>query len=40
MENNTGARHFYQSQGMSVTGYLPFITEQQSSHLLIMEKPL
>lgn len=40
LENNTGARHFYQSQGMSVTGYLPFITEQQSSHLLIMEKPL
>lgn len=40
LENNTGAQHFYQSQGMTVTGSLPFITEQQSSHLLIMEKPL
>lgn len=40
LENNTGARHFYQSQGMTVTGSLPFMTEQQSSRLLIMEKPL
>ncbi|GAA0333002.1 GNAT family N-acetyltransferase [Morganella psychrotolerans] len=40
LENNTGAQHFYQSQGMIKTGTLAFETTQQSSQLFIMEKKL